>query len=98
MKVNGNAESIYFARDEEEAYLGMNQTTCSEMLILFGANEVDQIKFYSQANATMFPIAKIQDSPPTLEGFRWDFEKRPESIVGLRRNNNEHGDTERTEK
>ena len=94
MKVDGNAESIYFAR-EEDAYLGMNQTTCSEMLILFGANEVDQIKFYSQPNATMTPIVKIQESPPTLEGFSWDFDKRPQTILGLRRNNNEHGDTEK---
>ena len=100
MKVDGNAESIYFARDEEDAYLGMNQTTCSEMLILFGANEVDQIKFYSQPNATMFPIEKIQDSPPTLEGFRWDFEKRPESIVGLRKDkkSNNTKNTKGTEK
>ena len=84
MKVNGNAESIYFARDEEDAYLGMNQTTCSEMLILFGANEVDQIKFFSQPNATMTPMAKIQESPPTLTGFSWDFEKRPQSVLELR--------------
>lgn len=85
MKVNGNAESIYFARDEQDAYLGMNQTTSSEMLIFFGANEVDQIKFFSQPDATMMPMVKIQDSPPTLDGFSWDFEERPQSILELRR-------------
>lgn len=84
MKVNGNAESIYFARDEEDAYLGMNQTTCSEMLILFGANEVDQIKFFNQPNATMMPMAEVKNSPPTLKGFSWDFDKRPQSIIELR--------------
>ncbi len=84
MKVNGNAESIYFARDEQDAYLGMNQTTCSEMLILFGANEVDQIKFFNQPNANMTPMAKIQGAPPTLKGFSWDFEKRPQSVLELR--------------
>ncbi len=84
MEVNGNAESIYFARDEQDAYLGMNQTTCSEMLILFGSNEVDEIKFFSQPNATMTPMIKLQGSPPTLDGFSWDFDRRPQSIIELR--------------
>jgi len=84
MKVDGNAESIYFALDKQDAYLGMNQTTCSEMLILFGANEIDNIKFYSQSSATMHSMKEIQSSPPTLEGFNWEFDQRPKSVLELR--------------
>lgn len=84
MKVDGNAESIYFARDKQDAYLGMNQTTCSEMLILFGANEIDNIKFFNQASATMHPMKEIQTNPPTLKGFNWNFDNRPQSVVDLR--------------
>lgn len=84
MKVEGNAESIYFARDEVDAYLGMNQTTCSEMLILFGANEVDQIKFFAQPTATMHAMKDVQKAPPELEGYNWLFPDRPQSIEELR--------------
>jgi len=84
MKVDGNAESIYFARDKQNFYLGMNQTTCSEMLVLFGANEVDNIKFFSQASATMQPMKEVKTNPPTLKGFQWNFDKRPQSVVDLR--------------
>jgi len=84
MKVDGNAECIYFATDKQDAYLGMNQTTCSEMLILFGANEIDNIKFFSQATATMHPMKEVQASPPTLKGFNWTFDKRPQSVLDLR--------------
>ena len=84
MKVDGNAESIYFARDNIDAYLGMNQTTCSEMLILFGANEIDNIKFFSQPTATMHPMKEVQIAPPTLEGFNWQFKERPQSVLALR--------------
>ena len=85
MEVDGNAESIYFARDEEDAYLGMNRTTCSEMLILFGANEVDQIKFFAQPTATMHSMKDIQRDPPKLDGYSWEFPKRPQSVLGLRK-------------
>ena len=85
MKVEGNAESIYFARDAKDAYLGMNRTTCSEMLILFGANEVDQIKFFTQPAAKMHAMKEVQASPPTLDGFDWQFPNRPLSIASLRK-------------
>ncbi len=85
MKVEGNAESIYFARDDKEAYLGMNRTTCSEMLILFGANEVDRIKFFTQPNAKMHAMKEIKSNPPQLDGFDWQFLKRPLTIAALRK-------------
>ena len=85
MEVEGNAECIYFAREDDTAYLGMNQTTCSEMLVLFGSNEVEEITFFGQPTADMLPMKEVKDNAPTLAGFKWDFKERPQSVAGLRK-------------
>ena len=38
VKVDGNAESVYYALDEAKAYVAANKTVCSEMLLFFGNN------------------------------------------------------------
>ncbi|HHM20780.1 MAG TPA: hypothetical protein ENJ20_02045, partial [Bacteroidetes bacterium] len=43
VRVAGNAESVYYALDDERAYIGVNKTVCSEMKIIFGNNEVTGI-------------------------------------------------------
>ena len=84
VKVEGNAESIYYVLDKEDAYIGMNQTICSEMLLFFENNSVTNINFYKQPNSSVTPMSKIKDDPPNLTGFTWDFNIRPKSVADLR--------------
>ncbi|MCR9290899.1 MAG: hypothetical protein NXI23_26310 [Bacteroidetes bacterium] len=83
MKVEGNAESVYYALDDEDAYIGVNQAVCSEMMILFGNNEVEGIKFYAQPKATLFPMQKADHDAMKLPGFSWEVSRRPTSIFDL---------------
>ena len=83
MAINGNAESIYYAQDEEKAYIGVNETLCSRMLIKFGNNEVTDIIFYDAPKATFHPIQKTNPSTLNLEGFYWDTKKRPDSVKDI---------------
>ena len=84
VKVEGNAESLYYALDEAGAYLGLSKTICSEMLVFFKNKSVDHIKFYKQPNSDMTPMALVKDNPPKLDGFAWDFDIRPKSVADLR--------------
>ena len=84
MKVVGNAEAIYYALDDEEAYLGATKTICSEMLILFKKQNVSRIKFFKQPNSEVLPMKQVLAGPPELDGFSWDFAIRPKSIADLR--------------
>lgn len=83
MKVEGNAESVYYALDDEQAYIGVNQAVCSEMMIIFGNNEVEGIKFYAQPKATLFPMTQINHDEIKLQGFSWEVDRRPNSIFDL---------------
>ena len=83
MDVAGNAESIYYARDEENAYVGVNETVCSEMTIFWGDNQVERIRFLTQPTGTAHPMGEVNHGEMRLEGFHWWKEKRPRSILDL---------------
>lgn len=84
VEVVGNAEAIYYALDDVEAYIGATKTICSEMLILFKQQNVSRIKFFTQPNSEVLPMKQVVANPPTLDGFTWDFAIRPKSIADLR--------------
>lgn len=77
MEVNGNAESVYYALDEGGAYVGVNETICSDMLLFFGNNEVEKIKFFSQPKAKLHPMKQVNHNSLRIEGFNWETKFRP---------------------
>jgi lipopolysaccharide export system protein LptA len=83
MRVEGNAESVYYALDDKDAYIGVNKTVCSEMLIFFGDNEVEGIRFYTEPKATLFPMKDADHEQLKLPGFSWQIERRPLSVEDL---------------
>ncbi|MEM0993394.1 MAG: OstA-like protein, partial [Bacteroidota bacterium] len=83
MDVKGNAESVYYALDEADAYVGVNKTISSSMVLLFGNNEVEQIKFFKQPTAKLEPMATADHNALKLEGFRWVTEGRPRSVADI---------------
>lgn len=83
MKVDGNAESIYFALDDDKKYIGSNKTVASSMLLFFGNNQIDNIKFYTQPKAKFTPMGKSVSNDQRLDGFNWDTSKRPMTLDDL---------------
>ncbi|NUQ24962.1 MAG: hypothetical protein HUU34_13500 [Saprospiraceae bacterium] len=77
MLVVGNAESVYYARDEQGAYIGVNKTACSEMILYFGNNQVNQIKFYTQPQGSFKPMREADHEALKIKGFRWVTTGRP---------------------
>lgn len=83
MDVNGNAESVYYARDEKNEYLGVNTSICSEMVLYFEDNQVQDIFYLREPQSTMYPMDQIDHSSLKLEGFRWRIEEKPTSLADL---------------
>jgi len=83
MRVIGNAESIYYIVDEDDAYSGVNKCVCSSMLINFGENEITDILFYTNPTSNLFPMRKADHNALKLPGFRWDATRRPKSRFDL---------------
>jgi lipopolysaccharide export system protein LptA len=83
MFVEGNAQAVYYALDDAGAYIGINQTQCSEMRLYFGNNQVEGIKFYSEPDGKFTPIKKVGEGGVKLEGFFWEKTRRPRRIEDL---------------
>ena len=83
MFVSGNAESVYYALDEQKAYVGVNKTVCSEMKLLFENNQVNEIMFYNQPAGRLDPMGAVDHEKLRLTGFVWQKNIRPQGIEDL---------------
>ncbi|MDX2070470.1 MAG: OstA-like protein [Haliscomenobacter sp.] len=78
MDAFGNAEVIYYAKDDSGAYVGVNKTECSEMVIRFGAqNAVEKITFITDPKSVLSPMGTTNHRTLRLKGFRWEVDSRP---------------------
>lgn len=83
MLVEGNAESIYFMKDEEEAYIGADKTACSKIRFYFEEKEISKIEFLSKPESTFFPIQQVNLNELVLSGFRWEFARKPVKLKDI---------------
>ena len=77
--VNQNAESIYYAKDESEAYIGTNRAESAEMNVYFTDQEVDHIVFITDPKGDFYPIDKLTESLKFLNSFQLLTERKPKS-------------------
>jgi len=79
IKVMGNSETIYFAREEDKSLIGINKLYSSDMLIFIKDNEIQSITYISQPSGTLFPEEEISPYDLFLKNFNWRDEERPKS-------------------
>lgn len=77
--VNQNAESIYYARDDDKAFIGANRADGAELKVYFVEKEVDHIVFVNEPKGNFFPIDKLQDSNKFLSAFKLHTDRKPKS-------------------
>lgn len=77
MTAKGNAEVVYYIKDEENAYVGVDKTSCGLMNIYFGNNEVEKIVFYVKPKTQVLPMLKADHLKLRLSGFRWNESAKP---------------------
>ncbi len=83
MWVTGNAESIYYPRDDHSAFIGVNQTICSKMYFTFKAGQIHLLKYYGDNSSTMLPMSDASHNTMRLEGFQWRADERPHNVIDL---------------
>lgn len=77
MLIEGNAETIYYLQDDENAYIGANKTICSKIRFYFLNKELDHIRYYAKPSSVLTPIQNLGNRGLTLDGFKWLPELRP---------------------
>jgi hypothetical protein len=77
VRVRGNAAATYYARDDADAYIGVIQSVCSDMVMEFQEGSMQGIRFYAQPTMHMLPMKEADHDALRLEGFSWQDERRP---------------------
>lgn len=75
--VNGNVQTIYYAKNSKDKDAGVNRADCSDMRIRIKKNVVQKITFIKDPDGTLYPLRELKTSELRLKGFRWEQEKRP---------------------
>lgn len=95
MEVEGNAECIYYAQEDNGAFVGVNHTTSSSIRLFFKDNHLNKVVFYKDVSGTFSNPLEVTKEEARLEGFKWEAQRRPLSKYDLFRIKNTANDTER---
>ena len=77
VQIFGNAESIFYVREEDGGLMGINKTSSSDMNIYLKDNEVQVITPIISVDAHMFPPDGLSEEERKLKNFIWIEGKRP---------------------
>jgi hypothetical protein len=79
----GFAECIYYLKDEDSAYSGINESKCDVLDIYFQQKEINKVVFRSSVTGTVWPIKHKSPEEMRLPGFQWLENKRPKTKCEL---------------
>jgi len=83
MNVIGGSEIVFYMKDDEKAYMGVNKTTCTNMLFIFEDGDLSKTRYYKAPTSKLTPMDKANHEALKLSGFNWAINKRPLSLADL---------------
>jgi lipopolysaccharide export system protein LptA len=79
LRAKTNAESIYFAQDENKKYVGVNKSTSDVIDMYFVNKEANKIVFRNNLKGTTYPLRQITPEQMKLRNFKWQENRRPKT-------------------
>ncbi|MBO6517513.1 MAG: hypothetical protein JJ975_13285 [Bacteroidia bacterium] len=76
--VKGNGQSVYYVRENDSTYSGVNYIICSDMLIKVDSNELQEVIYYTLPKGGFYPVDQLPADKRKLANLVWYPEKRPE--------------------
>jgi hypothetical protein len=68
--VIGNAQTVYFAREEDRSLIGVNLGSASDMRVDFSESGVNNIVYLGKPKASLNPVKKVSKRALYLRGFK----------------------------
>jgi hypothetical protein len=78
MFVDGNAESVYYLKDDT-VYSGLNHMISSRLRIMLKDNKLSNISAIRAIDASITPMNELKEEDRVLKGFIWKPRDRPKS-------------------
>lgn len=78
VNINGNAETIYFPKDEKtKDYVGVNKTVSSFITAYLKNRKIERIVLTKASSGVMYPLAEMGENDLYLRNFYWYEKERP---------------------
>ncbi|MBC8321697.1 MAG: organic solvent tolerance protein OstA [Bacteroidetes bacterium] len=77
INVNGNAQTIYYVREDDGYLIGVDLAESSSMTIKIKNNDIQSISYQLSVNEDMFPEKELTKEETRLKDFSWQKELRP---------------------
>lgn len=75
--VDGNGQTLYYARETEDEIIGLNRAESSNISILFKDGKIFRIAFLKQPAGQLKPLFQLNQEEQKLSGFEWKINLRP---------------------
>jgi lipopolysaccharide export system protein LptA len=75
--VLGNAESLYYALENDTATTGLNKAVSATMALRFAENKLQTITFQTNPDASFIPPHELKEDDKKLKGFQWLVTQKP---------------------
>ena len=83
IRAKGNAESIYYAKDQEDKLIGINKASSDIIDMRFKNRELNKVVFISAVTGKMLPFREATEEDRQLRSFKWHEKRRPKSKFEL---------------
>ena len=77
--MSGNALTIYYAKESDGEYVGLNTTESSFIRMYMEEQKVHHIRFTKETTGVLYPMDQIPSGGDRLALFFWAEETRPKS-------------------
>lgn len=75
--VKGNAETVYYPKEDDGTFTGVNKTQSSFVRIFLENEEIKRMLFTTATTGTMYPLKDMPPKQANLSAFFWANEERP---------------------
>ena len=75
--VNGNAETVYYVREDDKTLIGVNKAAGSRMRLYVADSKINRIVYFDKPAGNMFPDKEVPADQRLLKGFNWRYISRP---------------------
>ena len=76
VNIDKNAQVIYFARNDKNELIGINNTVSSSIQMYLENQEIQGIRFIKKGAGKIYPLSKLPEEARILPGFEWRGEER----------------------
>lgn len=83
VNVNKNAESIFYARNEDQELIGIDKARSGSISIVFTEGDIEEYTRINQVDGNLYPESEYPKNEKLLKGFDWREDERPLNVEDL---------------